>query len=113
MKKFVHAWSRWVGALSGLPMFSIYFLFEVSYHDRSVSNGVFWDDHAVAVLLPLRRLVLYVGDGDRKLHSAAPVAPVCSHYLPSDKSSLLGTGAQKREMEYERERDREGEGRER
>lgn len=38
------------------------------YHNRSVSDGVFWYDHGVALLFPLRRLVLHVGDGNRKFH---------------------------------------------
>lgn len=61
------------------------------YHNRSVSDGVFRYDHGVALLVPLRRLVLHVGDGDRKFHWAAPVAAVCGHNFSGDVGPLLDT----------------------
>lgn len=59
-----------------------------TYHDGCVSNRVLWYDHAVAVFLPLRRLILHVGDGDSQLHRAALVPTVCSHDLPGDIGPL-------------------------
>lgn len=38
------------------------------YHDGCVSDGVFWYDHTVAVLVPLWRLVLHIGNGDGQLY---------------------------------------------
>ncbi len=58
------------------------------YHDGCVSDSVFWYDHTVAVFLPLWRLVLNVGDGDRQLHWTAPVPPICSHDFPGDVGPL-------------------------
>lgn len=61
------------------------------YHNGCVSNSVFWYDHTVTVSLPLRRLVLHIGDGDGQLHWAAPVPSVCSHNFPGDVGPLYGT----------------------
>jgi len=59
-----------------------------TYHDGCVSDGVFWYDHAVAVLVPLWRLVLHVGNGDGQLHRTAPVPTVSSHNFPGDVGPL-------------------------
>lgn len=59
-----------------------------AYHNGCVSDSVFRYDHAVAVLLPLRRLILHIGDGDGQLHRTAPVPPVCSHDFPGDIGPL-------------------------
>lgn len=58
------------------------------YHDGCVPDSVFLYDHAVAVFLPLWRLVLHIGDGDRQLHWTAPVSPICSHNFPGDEGPL-------------------------
>lgn len=59
-----------------------------TYHYGRVSDSVFRYDHAVAVLVPLWRLVLHVGNGDGQLHWAAPVPTVRSNNFPGDVSPL-------------------------
>ena len=64
----------------------------LTYHDGCVPGSVFRDDHTVALLVPLRRLVLHVGDGDCQLHRGASVTPVSRYDVPCDVGSLWATG---------------------
>lgn len=75
------------------------------YHNGCVSDGVFWYDHAVAVLVPLWRLVLHVRDGDSQLYWTAPVPTICSNYFPGDVSPLL----QKAHTDEEKRKEKKGE----
>lgn len=59
-----------------------------TYDYGRVPGCVFGDHDAVVVLLPLRRLVLYVGDGDCQLHRRAPVSAVGGHDVPGDIGPL-------------------------
>lgn len=59
-----------------------------THDDGCVSSGVFRDDDAVALLLPLRGLVLHIGDGDRQLHRSAFVSPVGRNDVTRDVGSL-------------------------
>lgn len=59
-----------------------------SHHDLGVSGGVLGDSQPVLGLLPLRRLVVDVGDEDGQVHGAAAVASVRRHDLAHDPGRL-------------------------
>lgn len=59
-----------------------------THDDGRVPGGVLGHDDAVALLLPLGRLVLHVGDGDGQLHRGASVAAVCGDDVPGDVGPL-------------------------
>lgn len=62
---------------------------EAKTHDNGrVPGCVLGHDDTVALLLPLRRLVLHVGDSDRQLHRGASVTAVCRDDVPGDVGSL-------------------------
>lgn len=67
---------------------STFSLNQYTYDYGRVPGGVFGDHDAVVLLFPLRRLVLYVGDGDRQLHRRASVSAVGSHDVPCDIGPL-------------------------
>lgn len=59
-----------------------------THDDGRVPGCVLRHDDTVALLLPLRRLVLHVGDSDRQLYRGAPVPAVCRYDIPGDVGSL-------------------------
>lgn len=59
-----------------------------THHYGRVPGRVLRHDDAVALLLPLGRLVLHVGNGDRQLHRGAPVPAVRRYDLTGDVGSL-------------------------
>lgn len=59
-----------------------------THDDGRVPGRVLGHDDTVALLLPLRRLVLHVGDGDRQLHRGASVPAVRRYDVPGDVASL-------------------------
>lgn len=59
-----------------------------TYNYGCVPGCVFRDDDTVALLLPLWRLVLYVGDGDCQLHRSASVSAVSRYDVSRDIGSL-------------------------
>lgn len=61
---------------------------EGSYHNGSVSDSVLWNDHFIAFLLPLRRLVFHIGNGDGQLNRATLVPPICGYDLSGDVGPL-------------------------
>lgn len=61
---------------------------QCTYDYGRVPGGVFGDHDAVILLFPLRRLVLYVGDGDRQLHRCASVSTVSGNDVTCDIGPL-------------------------
>lgn len=59
-----------------------------THDDGRVPCCVLGHDDTVALLLPLRRLVLHIGDSDRQLHRGASVPAVCRYDVPGDVASL-------------------------
>lgn len=59
-----------------------------THNNGRVPGGVLGHDDTVALLLPLRRLVLHVGDSDGQLHRRASVAAVRRYDVPGDVGSL-------------------------
>lgn len=59
-----------------------------TYHYGCVPGGVLRDDDTVALLLPLWRLVLDIGDGDCQLHRRVSVPTISGNDFPCDVSPL-------------------------
>lgn len=62
-----------------------------THHDLGVAHRVLRHGDPVLVLLPVRRLVVHVGDDDGELHGAAAVSSIRRHDLLVDPGRLRET----------------------